>query len=82
VDAAGLRKSFGSVRAVESVDLRVRPGEIVAFLGPNGAGKTTTIDMLLGLSDPDAARCACSARARARRSRTASSRRCCRPAAC
>lgn len=54
VDAAGLRKSFGSVRAVESVDLRVRPGEIVAFLGPNGAGKTTTIDMLLGLSDPDA----------------------------
>ena len=54
MDAAGLRKSFGSVRAVESVDLRVRPGEIVAFLGPNGAGKTTTIDMLLGLSDPDA----------------------------
>ena len=53
VDAAGLRKSFGSVRAVESVDLRVRPGEIVAFLGPNGAGKTSTIDMLLGLSDPD-----------------------------
>ncbi|MFM9625964.1 ATP-binding cassette domain-containing protein, partial [Streptomyces turgidiscabies] len=33
---------------------RVRPGEIVAFLGPNGAGKTTTIDMLLGLSEPDA----------------------------
>lgn len=54
VDAAGLRKSFGGVRAVESVHLRVRPGEIVAFLGPNGAGKTTTIDMLLGLSDPDA----------------------------
>ena len=54
VDAAGLQKSFGTVRAVESVDLRVRPGEIVAFLGPNGAGKTTTIDMLLGLSEPDA----------------------------
>lgn len=53
VDAAGLQKSFGTVRAVEKVDLRVRPGEIVAFLGPNGAGKTTTIDMLLGLSDPD-----------------------------
>ncbi len=53
VDAAGLQKSFGAVRAVENVDLRVRPGEIVAFLGPNGAGKTTTIDMLLGLSDPD-----------------------------
>lgn len=53
VDAAGLQKSFGRVRAVENVDLRVRPGEIVAFLGPNGAGKTTTIDMLLGLSEPD-----------------------------
>ncbi|GLJ94718.1 ABC transporter ATP-binding protein [Microbacterium dextranolyticum] len=54
VDAEGLRKSFGAVHAVDGVDLRVRPGEIVAFLGPNGAGKTTTIDMLLGLSDPDA----------------------------
>jgi len=32
----------------------VRPGEVVAFLGPNGAGKTTTIDLLLGLSTPDA----------------------------
>lgn len=53
VDAARLQKSFGTVRAVENVDLRVHPGEIVAFLGPNGAGKTTTIDMLLGLSDPD-----------------------------
>lgn len=53
VDAAGLRKSFGTVHAVDGVDLKVRPGEIVAFLGPNGAGKTSTIDMLLGLSDPD-----------------------------
>lgn len=54
VDAAGLRKSFGTVAAVAGVDLRVRPGEIVAFLGPNGAGKTSTIDMMLGLSEPDA----------------------------
>ncbi len=53
VEAVGLRKSFGTVRAVDGVDLTVRAGEIVAFLGPNGAGKTTTIDMLLGLSDPD-----------------------------
>ena len=53
VDATGLRKSFGSVHAVDEVTLQVRPGEIVAFLGPNGAGKTTTIDMLLGLSVPD-----------------------------
>ena len=53
VEAVRLRKSFGTVRAVDGVDLTVRAGEIVAFLGPNGAGKTTTIDMLLGLSDPD-----------------------------
>jgi ABC-2 type transport system ATP-binding protein len=39
---------------VRGVDLTVRPGEIVAFLGPNGAGKTTTIDMILGLTNPDA----------------------------
>ncbi|MDL9978004.1 ABC transporter ATP-binding protein [Microbacterium sp. ASV49] len=54
IAASGLVKSFGKVRAVRGVDLSVRPGEIVAFLGPNGAGKTTTIDMLLGLSEPDA----------------------------
>ncbi|WP_106815583.1 ABC transporter ATP-binding protein [Microbacterium timonense] len=54
VDATALRKSFGSVHAVEHATLQVRPGEVVAFLGPNGAGKTTTIDMLLGLSQPDA----------------------------
>lgn len=48
-----LTKSFGSLRAVDDIDLSIRPGEVVAFLGPNGAGKTTTIDMLLGLSRPD-----------------------------
>jgi ABC-2 type transport system ATP-binding protein len=53
IDAVGLTKSFGKVHAVNGVDFRVRPGEIVAFLGPNGAGKTTTIDLLLGLSKPD-----------------------------
>jgi ABC-2 type transport system ATP-binding protein len=53
IDAQSLTKSFGKVRAVDGISLRVEPGEIVAFLGPNGAGKTTTIDMLLGLSKPD-----------------------------
>ena len=57
LDLRGLRKSFSSpsgvVRAVDGLDLAVRPGEVVAFLGPNGAGKTTTIDMLLGLARPD-----------------------------
>src|SRR3954467_6755222 len=49
----GLTKRFGSVVAVDGLDLTIEPGEIVAFLGPNGAGKTTTIDMILGLSRPD-----------------------------
>ena len=49
----GLVKSFGTVRAVQSVDISVSRGETVALLGPNGAGKSTTIDMMLGLSRPD-----------------------------
>lgn len=40
------------VCAVDGVDLRIEPGEVVAFLGPNGAGKTTTLDMVLGLTEP------------------------------
>jgi len=59
IRATGLRKQFRAgdgtrVLAVDDVDLTVHPGEIVAFLGPNGAGKTTTVDMLLGLTRPDA----------------------------
>ena len=50
---AGVSKSFGSLRAVDNLDLTIAPGEVVAFLGPNGAGKTSTIDMVLGLSRPD-----------------------------
>ena len=53
IDLRGLHKSFGTVRAVDGIDLAIAPGEVVAFLGPNGAGKTTTIDMLLGLARPD-----------------------------
>jgi ABC-2 type transport system ATP-binding protein len=49
----GLTKSFGDVRAVDGLDLRIERGEIVAFLGPNGAGKTTTLDIVLGLGNPD-----------------------------
>ena len=52
IAATGLHKDFGSVHAVQGIDLEIRSGEIVAFLGPNGAGKTTTIDMILGLSEP------------------------------
>ena len=52
VELNDVHKSFGSVAAVNGIDLSVAPGEIVAFLGPNGAGKTSTIDMILGLSQP------------------------------
>ena len=58
VELRGLAKAFhgpeGTVRAVDGLDLSIRRGEIVALLGPNGAGKSTTIDMLLGLTEPDA----------------------------
>ncbi len=51
---SGLSKSYGEVAAVRSIDLAIAPGETVALLGPNGAGKSTTIDMILGLTRPDA----------------------------
>jgi ABC-2 type transport system ATP-binding protein len=58
VELGGLVKSFrtpkGAVRAVRGVDVSIRAGEVVALLGPNGAGKSTTIDILLGLTEPDA----------------------------
>ena len=54
VALSGLVKSFGSVQAVRDVDIVIQAGETVALLGPNGAGKSTTIDMLLGLTRPDA----------------------------
>jgi ABC-type multidrug transport system ATPase subunit len=54
ISARGLSKSYGPVKAVVSVDLDVRRGEIYGFLGRNGAGKTTTIRMLLGLVRPSA----------------------------
>lgn len=45
----GLTKRYGALRAVDSVDLDVRAGDIYGFLGANGSGKTTTVRMLLGL---------------------------------
>ncbi len=45
----GLTKTYGSVRAVDGIDLDVRTGDVYGFLGANGSGKTTTVRMLLGL---------------------------------
>jgi ABC-2 type transport system ATP-binding protein len=53
VELHDVHRSFGPVRAVDGIDLRLELGEIAALLGPNGAGKTTTIDMILGLGRPD-----------------------------
>ena len=54
IDAVGLVKNFGQLRAVDGVDLAVRQGEIFGVLGPNGAGKTTTLKMLATLLPIDA----------------------------
>ena len=51
IEARGLLKLYGSARAVDSIDLDIRRGEIFGLLGPNGAGKTTTILMMLGLTE-------------------------------
>jgi ABC-2 type transport system ATP-binding protein len=52
LEVQGLAKSFGAVRAVESLTFSLVAGEFVGLLGPNGAGKTTTIKMLTGLMRP------------------------------
>ncbi len=49
IDVEGLVKDFGSVRALDGLDLCVDEGEVHGFLGPNGSGKSTTIRVLLGL---------------------------------
>ena len=54
IETNGLSKSYRDVRAVDSVNLRVKRGEIYGFLGLNGAGKTTTIRTLLGMLRPSA----------------------------
>jgi ABC-2 type transport system ATP-binding protein len=52
IQARGLSKHFGDLRAVSKLDLNVPRGQIYGFLGPNGSGKSTTIRMLCGLLTP------------------------------
>ncbi|MEU4218725.1 ABC transporter ATP-binding protein [Actinoplanes sp. NPDC026623] len=49
----GVGRRYGSLRAVDDLDLTVERGSVVALVGPNGAGKTTAISMMLGLAPPD-----------------------------
>jgi ABC-2 type transport system ATP-binding protein len=53
IHAAGLRKSYGDVAAVDDVSFEVREGEFYGILGPNGAGKTTLLEIVEGLRQPD-----------------------------
>ena len=54
VEAAGVSKSFGALKAVDDISVQVAAGEVYGVLGPNGAGKTTFLRMLFGLIRPDA----------------------------
>ncbi len=56
LELRGLRKAYGSLRAVRDVSLRIESGEFVSFLGPSGSGKTTTLMLIAGFATPDAGR--------------------------
>lgn len=56
IETTDLTRCFGHVRALDSLTLQVRPGEVFGVLGPNGAGKTTTVRVLNGLLRPNSGR--------------------------
>ncbi len=56
VELRDLRRSFGTVRALDGMDLTINPGELVVLLGPSGCGKTTALRVLAGLEDADSGR--------------------------
>ena len=53
VQARGVSKAYGKVRAVDNVDFDIEKGRIMGLIGPNGAGKTTLLKAMLGLTDCD-----------------------------
>lgn len=53
IEVRGLRKTYGAIVAVDTIDLDVAEGEILGILGPNGSGKTTTVECMAGLRRPD-----------------------------
>src|SRR5580658_6451033 len=52
ISCRSLTKSYGGVRALDSLNLDVQAGEIFTLLGPNGAGKSTTLKLMAGLQEP------------------------------
>jgi putative spermidine/putrescine transport system ATP-binding protein len=56
VTLSGIRKTYGDVVAVESVDLEIAQGEFFTMLGPSGSGKTTTLRIIAGFERPDSGR--------------------------
>ena len=54
LDLDRLSLSFGGLRALSELDLRVDDGEIVSLIGPNGAGKTTVFNVITGVYQPSA----------------------------
>jgi ABC-2 type transport system ATP-binding protein len=53
IEVAGLRKRFGSARALDGMSFSVLPGQVTGYVGPNGAGKSTTMRVILGLDAAD-----------------------------
>ena len=54
LELKGLRRTYGTVTALDGLSFTVPSGQVVGFLGPNGAGKTTTMRAIFGLTDLDA----------------------------
>ena len=54
LEALSIRKTYRTVKAVDSLSFEARPGEVFGLIGPNGAGKSTTIRMVMGIIAPDA----------------------------
>ena len=50
---SNLTKTFGTITAVDKLDLKAHPGSVIALLGPNGAGKSTLMNMIAGYLAPD-----------------------------
>jgi ABC-2 type transport system ATP-binding protein len=49
---SSLSKNYGSIKAVQNLELEISSGEVYGILGPNGSGKTTTLGMILGIINP------------------------------